>query len=188
MSLKTGQNTKAEYKVDAYKALTDAEGLRGLQLLTEFTEHEVFECKNKYHFLDRFIDFQQKRSLRTITCSDVKLKRFLDSCGIAYQDKSEGAQEMDLNSCDYWEPNGTVASFDYSRADANPAQSGGQEILVAFRDQMVKSTEVLFERLKNRLRDTDLKRVKLYSLDPTLRRKGVDLDKKIILFVINQRL
>lgn len=187
LGFKTGQNTKAEYKVDAYKSLSDAEGVEALTNIAEHTEHQVLECNNKYHFLDRFIDFQRKSKTKTIFCNDVKLKRLLDSCDIEYSSEQEDHKDINLSPCDYWEPNGLLAAFDYSRQKGgNPLTS--RTVLVTYRDQMVKTTENLFERLKNRLRDADLQKVDLYTLDPTLSVPARDLSSSVTLFIINQRL
>jgi len=189
LGFKTGQNTKAEYKVDAYKSLSDAEGVQALIDIAEHTQHQVLECNNKYHFLDRFIDFQKRSETKTVFCRDIKLKRLLDSCDIEYTSElTEAYRDINLYPCDYWEPNGLLAAFDYSKDREGSTSLSGRMVLVTYRDQMVKTTENLFERLKNRLRDADLQKVDLYTLDPTLSTTESSHKGPVTLFIINQRL
>lgn len=194
LGFKNNRTPKVERKLDAFRNLGEPEGLQALREKSHQSDSQVFECSNKYHFLDALIDFSSKRRFESIQCADHKLIRLLESCDIPYSTEfaDESTGWMQLQFCDYWEPGGLVASFDYSTDSAEKLDDiQVTPAFVAYRDQMVKSSAVLFERLKNRLRDSDLQKVDIFSLDASsnISSEGADIKPQpIVIFIINQRL
>lgn len=126
----------------------------------------VFLCQNKYHFLDQLMVQCQQIGVSSVVNVNRKMASYFDSCGLPHIDSvnADSKDSVAIVPCDYWEPYGLFATFDYSGNMAEMLRDFSRVMVVGFRDQMVKGPQLLFERVKNRLSDTDLGSVQLLSL------------------------
>lgn len=149
--------------------------------------NRVFICQNKYHFLDQLMVQCELNRVESVVNVSRKMAAYFDSCGIKHTEEVERAdhQSVALVPCDYWEPYGLFASFDYKGNVAKMLRDYSKVVVVGFRDQMVKGPQLMFERIKNRLSDADLGSVQVFSIGNV--RSDFPTDSFSAAFILNNR-
>lgn len=129
----------------------------------------LWECNNRFHFLDQFMIYLEKNSIREFVCSDKKLMHFFKSCDLKHVETLESINNKTLVVfiADYFEPKGLFTAFNYNGFIANALEISDQIAMVAYKDTMVRNAQVLFERVKNRMGDADLNSVQFVNIADT---------------------
>ncbi len=150
-------------------------------------EHsKLFVCHTRYHFLDQFILFIERNDIRKFVCNNKKLISFFNSCGLEYAQSFDKIDDktMSVFMADYFEPKGLFCTFNYNGFTAEALSQTKHIALVCYKDAMVKDSKGLFERIKNRIGDIDLKSVQFVNIADT--EAFVDSAQKVS-FIINSR-
>ncbi|MBI3142883.1 MAG: hypothetical protein HYZ16_08655 [Bacteroidetes bacterium] len=180
---KSKQHPEVMVKPQVPKLGSEDEALEALRLALDTPKLKT--CKNKYEFLDKFISYLEPLGEVQVVCRDKKINSFFDSCDLLHYDQpqDDGQGFILVLPFDYLEPNGQAVYYDYSTDMGSLVESAASIALVGFKDQLVKSPQLLMDRVKNRLPDADLLAARFFMCANTIEQPGA-----ATLFVINQRL
>jgi hypothetical protein len=130
-------------------------------------EHsKLFSCENKYHFLDQFMLFTERSNISRFVCNNKKLTGFFNSCGLDFlEDTGQiDSETVAVFMADYFEPNGLFASFNYNGFTAEALSKTQNLAIVTYKDSLVKNSKLLFERIRNRIGDSDLRSIQFLNI------------------------
>lgn len=183
LSVKAKQSFGVEKRYENFHGQSQEKALQYLkEELNEFSN--LFFCKNRFDFLDQFIRFLEQNNIGKFVCTDKRLIQFFNSCELEYVESFEDidAHTLAAFNADYFDPFGLFVSFNYNGFVAKAIDKCPFIATICYKDQLVKSSQILFERVKNRIGDVDLKAVQMLNL---ARENEQDANKFI--FIINQR-
>ncbi|MBI1185648.1 hypothetical protein GC194_15380 [bacterium] len=183
LSIKSKQNQLPEKRAEQLSLKNDDKALDFIKNHS-YNHGQLIFCKNRYHFLDQFMLFLEQHSVRRFVCADKRLIQFFKSCELEHAESLEAIDQNTLAAfaSDYFDPFGLFASFNYNGFVADAVKKCNHVATVAYRDQLVKGSQQLFERVKNRLDENDLRSVQMINM---ARHEGNGALKTA--FIINQR-
>ncbi|MFY0674319.1 MAG: hypothetical protein JXQ87_13010 [Bacteroidia bacterium] len=157
------------------------------ELKKSIGEHsKLFSCYNKYHFLDQFILFTERSNIKNFVCNSKKLINYFNSCGLTYIDNSDyiDSNTVAVFMADYFEPNGLFASFNYNGFIAEALIKTQNLVIVCYKDSLVKNSKLLFERIRNRIGDSDLLSIQLLNI---VESESLNEQAQKVSFILNSR-
>jgi len=183
LSIKAKQNFGPEKRSEIMALQNEEKAMLFLkESLSDISD--LFFCKNRYDFLDKFILYLEVNEIKKFVCIDKKLIQFFNSCELEHVENFESIDSHTLGAitADLFDPYGLFVSYNYNGFVAKAIEKCPFIATIAYKDQLVKSSQILFERVKNRLIDTDLKAVQMLNLAKV---NEPELSKST--FILNQR-